>query len=168
GVHFEHGHLFDADNAPAHPFVQGSPSFGVRFVRDFIAKMGAHAFLNRNDQKPLELFLSTFKLYGKRAPFVIYQYFHTAFHALRASGPSYGKGEADRGEELIRGFARVMGIREDEARKLASLRATSTLESFRKTFARLYLDRVIATVSIAGGATAFAAGKRKTGAVMMG
>lgn len=168
GIHFEHGHLFDADNAPVHPLVQGVPSLGVRFVREFIAKTGAHAYLNRNDQKPLGLFLSTFELYGKRAPFVIYQYFHTAFHALRASGPSHGKGEKERGEELIRSFARSTGITEDEARKLASLRATPTLESFRKTFMRLYLDRVAATVAIAGGATAFVAGARKTGAALVG
>jgi predicted phosphodiesterase len=168
GVHFEHGHLFDADNAPAHPLVQGAPSLGVRFVREFIAKTGAHAYLNRNEQQPLELFLSTFKLYGKRAPFVIYQYFHTAFSALRASGPSYGRGEEERGEDLVQAFSRTTGMPEDEVRKLASLRATPTLESFRKTFARLYLDRVLATVAIAGGATTFAAGARKTGAALMG
>ena len=168
GVHIEHGHLFDADNAPAHPLVQGAPSLGVRFVRDFIAKTGAYAYLNRNDRKPLELLLSTLKLYGKRAPFVIYQYFHTAFSALAESGPMYAQGEAQRGEALICGFARSTGMNEDEVRKLAALRATPTLESFRRTFARLYLDRVLATVSIAGGAAAFAAGKRKTGAVAMG
>jgi UDP-2,3-diacylglucosamine pyrophosphatase LpxH len=169
GVHIEHGHLFDADNAPAHPLVQGAPSLGVRFVREFVAKTGAHAYLNRNDQKPLELFLSTFKLYGKRAPFVIYQYFHTAFSALAESGPRYrAKGEAERGEELVHEFARSTGMDEDEVRKLAALRSTPTLESFQRTFARLYLDRVLATVSIAGGATAFALGKRKTGAAMMG
>ena len=67
GLHVEHGHLYDPDNAPAHPLV-GAPSLGVHFVEEFIAKTGAFAYLNANDGTPLELFLCAFPGTGARAP----------------------------------------------------------------------------------------------------
>src|SRR6202000_308333 len=67
GLHIEHGHLFDPDNAPAHPLVVGEPSLGVHFVEQFIAPAGAHRYLNANDKTPLDLFLSSFVWYGPRA-----------------------------------------------------------------------------------------------------
>lgn len=168
-AHVEHGHVFDADNAPAHPLVRGAPSLGVRFVRDFVAKAGAHAYLNRNDEKPLELLLSSFALYGRRAPFVIYRYFHTAFDALARSGPMHeARGEVEAGEALVAGYARSAGVPEDEVRRLVALGAPPTMESFARTFARLYLDRVVATAALAGGAVALATGRRRAGAALAG
>ncbi len=41
-LHIEHGHLFDPDNAPAHPLVIGERSLGVHLVEEFIAPTGAH------------------------------------------------------------------------------------------------------------------------------
>src|SRR4029078_9141469 len=72
-VHVEHGHLYDPDNAPAHPLVVSARSLGVHFVEQFIAPTGAFAFLNANDSTPLKLFVSSFAWYGKRAPYVIYR-----------------------------------------------------------------------------------------------
>jgi len=45
-------------------------------------------------------------------------------------------------------------------------RATPTMTSLRDTVARLYLDRVTATVSIMAGLGAFALGRRKLAAVL--
>jgi predicted phosphodiesterase len=161
-VHIEHGHLFDPDNAPAHPLVQGEVSLGVHFVRELIAKTGAHAYLNRNDETPLKLFLSSFTLYGQRAPFVIYKYFETAFRALARSGPFFRSVDPD--EACVATFARDAGISEAEARRLASIAPPPTLASMTRTFARLYLDRVAATLALASGAGLFAFGKRGAGA----
>ena len=58
-LHIEHGHLYDPDNAPAHPLVVGE-SLGVHFVEQFIAPTGAYRYLNMNDETPLKLFLSAF------------------------------------------------------------------------------------------------------------
>src|SRR6185369_11688151 len=52
-LHVEHGHLYDPDNAPAHPLVNGVSSLGVHFVEEFIAPTGAHHYLQTNDQTPL-------------------------------------------------------------------------------------------------------------------
>lgn len=162
GLHVEHGHVFDPDNAPAHPLSAEQTSLGVRFVRDFIAPTRAHAYLDRNDKQPLELLLSSFRLYGARAPYVIYKYFDTALRCLVRSGPMAHGGQD--GEAVVASFALRSGLDERTVRKLARLRPEPTLASFRRTFARLYLDRVAATLALAGGGVAFALGHPAAGA----
>jgi len=92
GLHIEHGHLYDPDNATTHPLVTGVRSLGVHFVEEFIAPTGAFRYLNSNDGTPLELLLSAFKWYGVRGPFVVYKYFDAAFRAVLASGPFFKGG----------------------------------------------------------------------------
>jgi UDP-2,3-diacylglucosamine pyrophosphatase LpxH len=159
-VHVEHGHLYDPDNAPAHPLVVSARSLGVHFVEQFIAPTGAFAFLNANDSTPLKLFVSSFAWYGKRAPYVIYRFFHAATTALLTSGPFFDgeRARAAAGHERLPAFAAGQGLSVDAAERVLALRAAPTLESMRRTFARLYLDRVLATVGVAGGLTALGFG----------
>jgi UDP-2,3-diacylglucosamine pyrophosphatase LpxH len=159
GLHIEHGHLYDPDNAPAHPLSHEGTSLGVRFVEQFIAPTGAHAYLNANDRKPLELFLSSFKWYGPRAPYVIYRFFYTAFSSLLVSGARFpSASQLKSGEGRIDDFVQASGMTRFDVDALLPLAATPTLASTRATFARLYLDRVAATVAIGGGMTALAFG----------
>jgi len=158
-LHLEHGHLFDPDNAPAHPLVVGEHSLGVHFVEEFIAPSGAHRYLNANDRPPLELFTSAFAWYGLRAPLVVYRYFYAAFTALARSGPLYRAGDEPRaGAERIGRFAEEVGIDAELAARLVGLGPPPTLESLAATFSRLYLDRVVGTLAIAGGLGATLAG----------
>jgi hypothetical protein len=164
GVHIEHGHLYDPDNAPAHPLASPRGTLGVHFVEGFIAKTGAFAYLNANDRTPLRLFLSAFRWYGARGPFVVYQYFKTAFAALAKSGANWdGAGDAERAEGALAKFLEDAGVDERTARDLMAERATPTMTSLRDTVARLYLDRVAATVTLLAGLSAFAIGKRRLG-----
>jgi UDP-2,3-diacylglucosamine pyrophosphatase LpxH len=166
-LHLEHGHFYDPDNAPPHPLVLGSSSLGVHFVEEFIAPAGAHRYLQVNDSTPLKLFLSSFTWYGPRAPYVIYRYFYAAFAAMLKSGPFFAKtsaAEIAAGEPLVDAFARELGISRELVDQVLALGATPTLESLSRTFSRLYFDRVIATLSIAGGLGALAAGRTKAGA----
>src|SRR5262245_4736562 len=111
GLHVEHGHLYDPDNAPSHPLVVGAPSLGVHFSEQFIAPTGAYAYLNANDRTPLELLLAAFRWYGPRAPYVIYRYFYAAIGAMLQAGPLYrARGERDLGGERLGAFAEEMGI----------------------------------------------------------
>ena len=161
GLHIEHGHLFDPDNAPAHPLVLGARSLGTHFVEEFIAPTGAHRYLNANDQTPLKLLTSAFTWYGRRGPHVVYRYFHTAFTAMAASGPFYrGREEPLRGREQEPGFAESNQVPHDLVARLVALGAEPTMASFQRTFARIYFDRVLATFAIAGGLGAIAAGRR--------
>jgi UDP-2,3-diacylglucosamine pyrophosphatase LpxH len=165
GVHYEHGHLFDPDNAPAHPLVDGDASLGVLFVERFIAKTGAHRYLNANDAPPLGLFLSAFRWYGRRGPFVVYTFFETAVAALAKSGARH-RGEAERaaGSVLEAAFAEAAGTTPAVLRALLKDAAEPTLASTKGTFFRLYLDRVAASLALSGGLGALALGRTRLGA----
>ncbi len=168
-LHLEHGHLFDPDNAPAHPLVVGEHSLGVHFVEQFIAPAGAHRYLNANDRPPLDLFLSAFAWYGPRAPAVVYRYFYSAFTALAKSGPFYRAGdEPKEGRERLARFAEDAGVDAELAARLVELGPPPTLASLADTFSRLYLDRVVCTLAIAGGLGATLAGRRRLGAILAG
>jgi predicted phosphodiesterase len=169
GLHLEHGHLYDPDNAPAHPLVLGARSLGVHFVEEFIAPTGAHRYLQATDDTPLRLFLSSFAWYGARAPYVIYRYFYTAIGALLKSGPLYGAtGEAVIGHGRVEQFAEEFGIPRAMIDDLLALGAPPTLESLSRTFSRLYFDRVIATLAMTSGLTGFGLGGRRPGATLFG
>lgn len=164
GLHVEHGHLYDPDNAPAHPLVTGESCLGVHFVEEFIAPTGAHAYLNANDGTPLKMFLSSFRLYGVRAPYLIYRFFRTACTALLKSGPLYrAAGEWEVGAEKVPAFAAASGVSSEVIDDVLGLRAAPTLKSFESTFARLYLDRVASSVALLTGAGAFVAGESSLG-----
>ena len=168
-VHFEHGHHYDPDNAPGHPLVLGSASLGVHFVEQFIAPTGAHHYLQTNDDTPLKLFVASFTRYGKRAPYVIYRYFHTAIGAMLKSGPLYRAGaEARLGRDRGAGFAEEIGIPAAMIDELYALGATPTLESFSRTFTRVYFDRVVASLTMLSGLGTAGLGARKPGAVIFG
>lgn len=163
GLHLEHGHLYDEDNAPEHPLVEGEPSLGVHFVRSFIAPTGAFAYLEANDDTPLRLFLSAFRWYGPRGPYVVYRYFRAAFEAMAMSGPLYrAHHERGLGDEVMEAFAREAGVSRDLAEAVLAQAAVSTLKDTRATVSRLYFDRVVATLATTAGLSALAAGRRST------
>lgn len=169
-LHLEHGHLYDPDNAVAHPLIAGARSLGVHFVEEFIAPTGAFRYLNANDRMPLELLLSAFKWYGVRGPYVVYKYFDAAFRALASSGQAFSdRAASDRedGKDAEAAYAAVHGVAPDLLRTLDAIRAEPTLMSAQRTFQRLYLDRVASTVAMTSGALALMAGK-KTGLALLG
>lgn len=159
GLHIEHGHLHDPDNAMPHPLATEARSLGVQFVEEFVAPTGAHRYLNNNDKTPLWLFLSAFAWYGRRGPYVVYRFFHTAFRALARSGPFFDElgGGSARDERLDR-FAERHELDREGLDLLAALYAEPTLRSFVGTFQRLYLDRVAATLALTSGAALLATG----------
>jgi UDP-2,3-diacylglucosamine pyrophosphatase LpxH len=167
-LHIEHGHLYDPDNAPAHPLVVGQRSLGVHFVEEFIAPTGAHRYLQANDQTPLRLFFSAFSWYGPRAPYVIYRYFHAAIGAMLKSGPLYrARGEAAAGAARVERFVDDLGVPQAMADALLGLAATPTMESLAKTFTRMYFDRVLATIAMGAGLAALSLGQQAPGAAAL-
>jgi predicted phosphodiesterase len=169
GVHVEHGHYYDPDNAPAHPLVAGQRSLGVHFSAEFMHPTGAHRFLEKTDGTPLTLLVSAFRWYGVRAPYVIYRYFHAAFTALARSGRRFG-GDAERrlGEQELESFAAATGHDLDLVRRMVGLGAEPTMSSAARTFARLYLDRVTAVVVAGAGLGAIAGGHEEAGVAAVG
>jgi UDP-2,3-diacylglucosamine pyrophosphatase LpxH len=168
-LHIEHGHFYDPDNAPEHPLVMGQDPLGVHFSAKFVNPTGAHRYHHANDSTPLRLFLSAFSWYGPRAPHVIYKYFTTAFSALARSGPFYSSDEERHtGQKQHPDFASDQEIPLAELEALFELGAPSTLRSFRNTFARMYLDRVAATLLLASGLGCFHSGGRILGRTFLG
>ncbi len=168
GLHIEHGHFYDPDNAPAHPLVLGEHSLGVHFSAEFIHPTQAHRYLLANDQTPLMLLMAAFRWYGTRGPYVVYKYFHTAFAALAKSGPFYrGTPERKEGERRHAAFAESLGLPASVLDDMLEIGAKSTLEDFSSTFARLYLDRALSTIAAGVGALAIAAGKPRTGSALV-
>src|SRR5262249_50612680 len=91
-------------------------------------------------------------------------YFYAAFTAMLKSGPFYrASSEVSSGRALEDAFATELGVGRDLVEALLAHGATPTLESLARTFSRLYFDRVIATLAIAGGLGAAPAGSRKAG-----
>ncbi len=163
-LHVEHGHIFDPDNSPEHPLCVPSASLGVHFVEEFIAPTGAFAYLNTNEGTPLDLFLSAFRLYGARAPYVVYRYFYAVAKALAKSGPRFaGIGEKARGDAAMDAFLLHADAPREVADAIAAMSAPPTMRSLRDTVARLYLDRVVATVAIAAGLGALGLGRPALG-----
>ncbi len=174
GLHLEHGHLYDEDNAPEHPLIDGEPSLGVHFVRSFIAPTGAFAYLEATDDTPLRLLVSAFRWYGPRGPHVVYRYFRAAFEAMARSGPLYrASGERAAGAQAMDAFAREAGVSRELAEAVLAQAAVSTLRDLRSTVSRLYFDRVLATLATAAGAAALglgpssAAARRRGGALLV-
>jgi predicted phosphodiesterase len=164
-VHLEHGHFYDPDNAPADPLVLGQPSLGVRFATEFINPTQAHRYLQANDATPLELLVKAFAWYGPRGPYVIYRYFYTAFRALARSGPFYrAAAERDIGDGKRGHFAEEAGVPRALVDDVLHIGAHPTLASWSATFARLYMDRVLATLLCTAGPLAMVGGRRAAGA----
>src|SRR5690606_30713124 len=60
-VHVEHGHLFDPDNAPAHPLVVPAgltEPLGVAITRRLLRPHRALAFVHEHDTTPLRAMLA--------------------------------------------------------------------------------------------------------------
>ena len=169
GLHLEHGHLYDPDNALTHPLVVGVRSLGVHFTEEFIAPTGAFRYLNSNDRPPLELLLSAFKWYGVRGPYVVFKYFDAAFRAVMKSGPFFeGHGEALTGAAREADFMHIHGVDEALVKEMLALAARPTMQDAAATLSRLYLDRVAATAAILTGSALLAAGRRRAGAWAIG
>jgi hypothetical protein len=88
--HIEHGHVYDPDNAPLHPLVEwddATEPLGIALTRRFVAARGAMHFSHAQETTPVEAITNAFRVYGRRAPIMIVQYFHTALGLCAEAGP---------------------------------------------------------------------------------
>jgi predicted phosphodiesterase len=159
GVHIEHGHLYDPDNAPTHPLAPWSlhtEPLGIALTRRFVAPNGMFAFAHAHETTPLAGFVRTFRLHGLRAPLIVARYFATAIRLCREAGRQPGlAGERLEGARSIAAFAEQAGLEPDLLHELSVARPEPTHHDQSETFMRLYFDRIIATLAL-GSATAAA------------
>jgi UDP-2,3-diacylglucosamine pyrophosphatase LpxH len=154
-VHVEHGHAHDPDNAPAHPLAMWSPEtepLGIALTRRFLSPHDAFTFAHAHHTTPLQGFLHAIKTFRARAPLIVAHYFVVASRlTAEAAVPERLGAEKVRGKGELGAFAERNGLTEDVVRQLLAELPRPTHEDFEQTFYRLYFDRVLATLAVAGG-----------------
>jgi hypothetical protein len=156
GVHVEHGHAHDPDNAPAHPLAVWSPEtepLGISLTRRFLSPHDAFTFAHAHHTTPLQGFTHAIKTFRGRAPLIVLHYFTISSRlTAEAAVPERLGAEKARGNSAIAAFAARNGLGEDVVLSLLEQLPRPTHEDFKQTFYRLYFDRVLATLSVTGGA----------------
>jgi len=156
GVHIEHGHFYDPDNAPTHPLCLWSyqtEPLGVAMTRRFVAPNGAMMFAGAYEVTPLSGLRHVLSEYGLRAPLIIGNYFATAGGLCvraRVSGPTL-RAEWQRGDRAMREYSEQQGLDVSVLEQLLQMGARPTHHRFTDTFMRLYFDRIFASASASGG-----------------
>lgn len=163
GLHVEHGHVYDPDNAPAHPLAAWSPEtepLGISLTRRFLSPNDAFAFAHAHHTTPLQGLKRTFRTFGARAPWLVLDYFLTSGRlTAEAAVPERLNAEKARGSAASAAFAAKNGVTAATLSELLERLPRPTHERFGDTFLRLYYDRVLATLGIvAGGARLLAGG----------
>jgi len=155
-VHIEHGHVYDPDNAPAHPLAAWSPEtepLGISLTRRFLSPHDAFTFAHAHHTTPLQGLKHAFQTFRGRAPLMVVHYFViSSWLAAEAAVPERMGAEKVRGDAAVEAFAERNRLDSSVVRALLQALPRPTHEDFSETFFRLYFDRVLATVSIAGGA----------------
>ncbi len=147
-AHIQHGHLYDADNAFAHPlapFRIDAEPLGTALMRDFVGPSGALSFAHAHETSPVRGLVRAFREFGPRAPQIILLYFRVALAlCLRATRKDEVAVDEREGERALLELALETGLAEEQLRSLAELRQTPTHLSPKETWHRLYLDQVSA------------------------
>lgn len=161
-VHIEHGHLYDPDNAPAHPL--SAPTFqseplGVALSRRFLGPYNAYALGERYDATAADNARLLLKVFGRRAPFAM---LHYAALLVRINVETIRARRLDRerraGDAALPAFATLADLPEPVLRAMLAAAPPPTHASAARTFARFDFDGTVAALAIpAGAATAVAA-----------
>jgi len=169
GVHVEHGHFYDPDNAPAHPLAEWSPEtepLGIAITRRFVHPTGAHHFSHAHDTTPLAGIAKAFRVYGARTPLIIAEWFRVAGKlCLETRRADRFDAERSAGEAALSDFARLVELDPEVLRTLLDGGAVPTHRDFQKTFMRLYFDRVFASVGLLLSGAAYLAWKSRAAGI---
>lgn len=156
GLHIEHGHVYDPDNAPAHPLAVWSPEtepLGISLTRRFLSPHDAFTFAHAHHTTPLQGLTHAFKTFRGRAPLMVAHYFAISGRlAAEAAVPERLGAEKARGAAAVAGFSEHTGLGMPIVSALLDALPRPTHEDFKHTFFRLYFDRVLATLGVTGGA----------------
>ncbi len=171
-VHVEHGHLYDADNAPNHPLVAPTwrtEPLGIAITRRFLAPHRALEFCHRHDTTPMAGLRRVFALYGPRAPKVVLGYFAYAARQCRSAWHKRRLlAEQVEGQQQLAAYAAAQRVDPGAVSRLLEDIPRPTHHRLRRTFARLYLDRVVASVGSVSGAAVLVAGAPMSGLLLAG
>ncbi|MEO7033935.1 MAG: metallophosphoesterase [Polyangiaceae bacterium] len=169
GVHVEHGHFYDPDNAPAHPLAEWTPEtepLGIALTRRFVRPSGAYHFSHAHDTTPLAGITKAFRMYGARTPLIIGQWFQVA-GGLCLETRKQGRFVAEEraGEAALAEFSKLVELKPEVLRTLLDSGAVQTHRDFKKTFMRLYFDRVFASSGLLLSSAAYVAWRSRAAGI---
>ena len=149
-VHFEHGHIYDPDNAPTHPLVPPTyktEPLGVTLMRRVLAPESALYFAHAHELTPLKGLGQAFVKLGIRAPGLISRYYVEAARIFVKAKPNSFSEELSRGDHELLAFAQRNDFDAESLQQLLHSRAVPRHHLRKAVFGRLYLDRSIATAA---------------------
>ena len=136
-------------------------------MRRFVGPTGTYHFSHAHDTTPLAAIATSFRVYGARTPIVIARWFHTAAKlCLETRDPHRFDVERAAGEAALESFAQLVELDVSVLDSLLRSGATPTHLDFKKTFMRLYFDRVFATGGLLLSGAAYLAWKSRAGGVL--
>jgi hypothetical protein len=151
GLHIEHGHAYDPDNAPTHPLsvpTAETEPLGVALTRRFLSPNRAFDFAHATEITPVEALSRAVKVFGPRMPLILARYFRESGKFCKEAGfRAEHLSELAAGDALVRGLAEESGLSEESIVAVLEDRPRPTHESFERAFFRLYFDRVASTVA---------------------
>lgn len=170
GVHVEHGHFYDPDNAPAHPLAAWTPAtepLGIALTRRFLSPGGVRQFSHAHETTPLAGIAKAFRLYGARTPAIISDWFRVASRlVLETRQRDRFDEELRAGEAALESFATLVELDQEILRALLAQGAEPTHRDLKKTFMRLYFDRVFASSSLLLSGAAYLAWKSRAAGML--
>lgn len=162
GVHIEHGHLWDPDNAPAHPLSEWTAltePLGIALTRRFVARRGVWEFAHAHETTLVRGLKRAFDIFGPKAPLLVAHYFATS--ARICVETLFDRGlDAQRslGDDALALAGAEHGVPPEALRQLIDQAPDPTHTRFNQTFLRLYYDRVLCSLGLLGGAAGTIAG----------
>jgi len=157
-VHVEHGHVYDPENAPTHPLCVPGPAtepLGVLLTRRFLGPNAAFDFVHGPELGLPAQVRHAVATFGARVPLVLGRYLGCAAQACKLAGwREEHRDEQRAGDARLPAYAAEAGVSLACLQALLEDRPRPTHESFQRTFARLYLDRVLASGALGAALSA--------------
>jgi predicted phosphodiesterase len=178
GVHIEHGHVYDRDNAPLHParsWVASEEPLGTALMRRFVTRYEVPEFAHAHQTTPYAGLKRAVAELGTRVPGLVLAYLGTAgglcLDAHRA-GSSKHQEAWDKEERSAVAQGAAAGLPEARiaayVEGLLAQRVVPTHAALGTTFMRLYLDQVSAALCCGLGLVSLATGAGLVGTTGLG
>lgn len=148
GLHLEHGHIYDPDNAQTHPLVapnHDTEPLGITLMRNVLAPTNALFFAHAHELTPLRGLIQAFVRLGPGAPRLVTRYYIEALRTFARAKPASFSQEESLGAKRLIDYAKASNLDIESLRHVLATRAMPRHHDKREVFFRLYLDRSIAT-----------------------
>jgi hypothetical protein len=152
GLHVEHGHAYDPDNAPTHPLTVPTPRtepLGVALNRRFLSPNQAFDFAHATEITPVEALARAVRVFGARMPLILARYFRESGKFCKDAGfhPAH-LAELQAGDGLVAALAEETGLSADAIRAVLEDRPRPTHEDFVHALHQPYHRHILSSEAL--------------------